>query len=165
MFEHSLILGLLATEDYSRAVLSRHVGVTAEQVTARVAALSRCVGSPQIMRDALAHLAAMARRPNITVQVLADAGAHVAPQGAFTVAEVTGAACSVNKEDITEGRVCDDAATIVAVSVRFRWLQAEAMPTAASQAFMERMAEQWTQAAPGGARRLTPVPAAASASK
>jgi transcriptional regulator with XRE-family HTH domain len=189
VFEHSLIPGLLATEDYSRAVLSRHVGVTAEQVTARVAArmarqaildredppllwaviddaaLSRCVGSPEIMRDALAHLAAMARRPNITVQVLADAGAHVGLQGAFTVAEVMGAACSVNKEDITEGRVCDDVATIVAVSVRFRWLQAEAMPAAASQAFMERMAEQWTQAAPGGARRLTPVPAAGSASK
>jgi hypothetical protein len=189
VFEHSLIPGLLATEDYSRAVLSRHVGVTADQVAARVAArmarqaildredppllwaviddaaLSRCVGSPEIMRDALTHLAAMARRPNITVQVLADAGAHVGLQGAFTVAEVMGAACSVNKEDITEGRVCDDAATIVAVSVRFRWLQSEAMPASASQAFIERMAEQWKQAAPGGARRLTPVPAAGSASK
>jgi hypothetical protein len=117
VFEHSLIPGLLATEDYSRAVLSRHVGVTAEQVAARVAA--------RMARQAI-----------------------------------------LDREDPPLlWAVIDDAATIVAVSVRFRWLQAEAMPAAASQAFMERMAEQWTQAAPGGARRLTPVPAAGSASK
>jgi transcriptional regulator with XRE-family HTH domain len=188
-FEHSLIPGLLATEGYSRAVLSRHLGVSAEQVTARVAArmarqaildredppllwaviddaaLSRCVGSPDIMRDALIHLASVAARPNVTIQVLADAGAHVGLQGAFTVAEVTGSACSVNMEDIADGRVCDDAATVGTASVRFRWLQSEAMPASASQAFIERMAGQWTQAAPGGARRLTPVPAAGSASK
>ena len=188
-FEHSLIPGLLATEDYSRAVLSRHFDATPEQVAARVAArmarqaildredpprlwaviddaaFNRNIGSPEITRDALVHLAAMARRPNITVQVLADGGGHVGLQGAFTVAEVMGATCSVNKEDITEGRVCDDTATIVAVSVRFRWLQSEAMPAAASLAFIERTAEQWTQAAPGGARRLTPVPVAGSASK
>ena len=163
--------------------------MTAEQVAARVAArmarqaildredppllwaviddaaLRRCVGSPQITRDALVHLAGMARRPNVTVQVLADSGAHVGLQGAFTVAEIMGAACSVNMEDIADGRVCDDAPTVNPAAVRFRWLQSEAMPAATSLAFIERMAEQWTQAAPGGARRLTPVPAAGSASK
>jgi hypothetical protein len=110
-------------------------------------------------------LADMGRRPNVTLQVLADAGAHVGLQGAFTVAEVTGTACSVNMEDISDGRVCDDTVTVGTVSVRFRWLQSEAMSASASQAFIERMAEQWTQAAPSGARRLTPVPAAGSASK
>lgn len=189
VFEHSLIPGLLATEDYSRAVLSRHLGVTAEQVAARVAArmarqaildredppllwaviddqvLRRHIGSVEITRDALIHLAAMARRPNITVQVLEDGGGHVGLQGAFTVAEVMGSACSVNKEDITEGQVCVDAPTVSTVVARFHWLQSEAMPAAESQAFIERMAEQWTQAAPSGARRLTPVPAAGSASK
>jgi transcriptional regulator with XRE-family HTH domain len=188
-FEHSLIPGLLASEDYSRAVLSRHLGASVEQVTARVAArmarqaildredppllwaviddaaLSRCVGSPEVMRDALAHLTGIAARPNVTVQVIADAGAHVGLQGAFTVAEITGSACSVNIEDIADGRVCDDAATVGTAAVRFRWLQSEAMSAAASQAFIERMAEQWTQAAPGGAHHLTPVPAAGSASK
>jgi hypothetical protein len=38
------------------------------------AALNRCVGSPEVTRDALGHLADLARHPNITVQVLADAG-------------------------------------------------------------------------------------------
>lgn len=189
VFEHSLIPGLLATEDYSRAVLSRHPGVSEEQVAARVAAriarqaildredppllwvviddaaLSRCVGSPNITGGALAHLADMSRRPNITVQVLADAGAHVGLQGAFTVAEIASGACSVNMEDISDGRVCDDAATISAASVRFRWLQSEAFPAAASLALIEQRAEQWNKTTPIGAKALTRVPAADSASK
>jgi transcriptional regulator with XRE-family HTH domain len=144
VFEHSLIPGLLATEDYSRAVLSRHPGVSGEQVAARVAArmarqaildredppllwvviddaaLSRCVGSPAVMADALAHLADMARRPSITVQVLADAGAHIGLSSPFTIAENTGATTSVNVDDVADGRVCDDAATVGMVSMRFR---------------------------------------------
>jgi transcriptional regulator with XRE-family HTH domain len=166
-FEHSLLPGLLSTEDYSRAVLSRHLGVSAELVEARVAArmarqaileredppllwaviddaaLSRCVGSPDITRGALIRLAEMAARPNITVQVIADAGAHVGLQGAFTVAEILGATCSVNVDDITEGRVSDDAATMNLVSVRFRWLQAEALSPVASLALIEQRAELW----------------------
>jgi transcriptional regulator with XRE-family HTH domain len=189
VFEHSLIPGLLATEDYSRAVLARHLGVSPEQVTARVAAriarqaildredpplpwaviddaaLNRCVGSPDITRDALDHLADVARRPNITVQVLAEAGAHVGLQGTFTVAEITGGACSVNMEDISDGRVCDDAATISVASVRFRWLQSEALPAAASLALIEQRAEQWNKTMPIGVKALTRVPAADSASK
>lgn len=187
--EHSLVPGLLATADYSRAVLSRHLGVTPELVAMRLAArmarqgilnredpprlwaviddgaLYRRIGSPEIMAAALTHLAAMARRPNITVQVIVDGDGHVGLQGAFTVAEVMGAPCSVNKEDITEGRVYDDAPIVVEATTRFRWLQSEALPAAASLAFIERMAELWTQAAADGARRLTPALAAVPASK
>jgi len=36
-FEHSVMPGLLQTEDYARAVLERHPNVTPEQVTERVA--------------------------------------------------------------------------------------------------------------------------------
>lgn len=187
--EHSFIPGLLATEAYSRAVLSRHLGVTAEQVTARVdgrlarqkildredpprlwsvldeQALYRNVGGPQVMRDALANLAALAQRPNITVQVMENGGGHVGIQGAFTVSEITGTPCSVFKDDITDGWVCYDTPTVLEAVERFRWLQSEALSAAASQALIERMAEQWTQAPPSGARRLTPAPAADSASK
>jgi hypothetical protein len=180
---------VLATEDYSRAVLSRHLGVSAGQVTARVGArmarqaildredppllwaviddavLSRCVGSPRIMRDALAHLAEMARQPSIVVQVLADAGAHIGLNSPFTIAEIAGAAMSVNVDDIADGRVCDDAATVGIVSVRFRWLQAEALSPAASLALIEQRAELWTKTTPIGARVLTRVPTEDSASK
>jgi Domain of unknown function (DUF5753) len=189
VFEHSLIPGLLATEDYSRAVLSRHPGVSEEQIAARVAAriarqaildredppllwaviddaaLSRCVGSLDITGGALAHLADMARRPNITVQVLADAGAHIGLTSAFTIAEIAGATGSVNVDDVADGRVCDDAATVSLVSIRFRWLQAEALSPTTSLAFIEQRAEQWNKTAPLGVKALTRVPTADSASK
>jgi hypothetical protein len=189
VFEHSLIPGLLATENYSRAVLSRHPGVSAEQVAARVAArlarqaildredppllwaviddavLSRRVGSADITRDALTHLAGMARRPNITVQVLADAGAHIGLTSSFTIAENAGAASCVNVDDVADGRVCADAATVGMVSVRFRWLQAEALSPAASLAFIEQRVEQWNKTTPNGEKVLTRVLTEASASK
>ena len=37
-FEHSLVPGLLQTEDYARAVLERHPNTTGEEVSERVAA-------------------------------------------------------------------------------------------------------------------------------
>jgi hypothetical protein len=58
---------------------------------------------------AVVHPVDMSRRPNITIQVFENGGGHVGLQGAFTVAEIMGSACSVNMEDIADGRVCDDA--------------------------------------------------------
>jgi Domain of unknown function (DUF5753) len=80
-FQHTLMPGLLQTEDYARAVLERHPGTTPEQVTQRVAArmarqsvldrdrpprfwvlldenaLHREVGGAKIMHDQISHLA------------------------------------------------------------------------------------------------------------
>src|SRR6185437_630583 len=48
--------------------------------------LRRQVGEPEVMRDQLVHLAAMAARPNITLQVLRfTAGPHLALSGVFTI--------------------------------------------------------------------------------
>jgi hypothetical protein len=130
------------------------------------AALTRCVGSAQITHDALVHLAHMARRPAVTVQVLADAGAHVGLQGSFVIAEIPGSSGSVNLEDGSDGRCADDAATLAEMSVRFRWLQSEALPAAASLSHIEHLAEQWKQGTtPSGARRLTAVRPAETAPK
>jgi hypothetical protein len=129
------------------------------------AALSRCVGSPDLTRDALGHLADMARRPNITVQVLANADAHIGLTSAFTIAEFAGSTGSVNVDDVADGRVCDDAATVSLISVRFRWLEAEALSLEASFGLIERRAEQWNKTTPIGVKALTRVPTADSASK
>ena len=98
LFEHSLIPGLLQTEDYARAVLERHVHVTPEEVTKRLAArmarqsildrdnppmlwvlldenvLRREMGNAKIMSEQLRHLAAVAARPKVTVQLLSGKG-------------------------------------------------------------------------------------------
>src|ERR1700691_410666 len=107
LFEHTMIPGLLQTEDYARSVLERHPHVTADEVSERVAAriarqslldrekpplvwalldenvLRREVGNEKIMRDAISHLAALAARPRVTVQLLPGTGAHVGLQGSM----------------------------------------------------------------------------------
>ena len=110
IFEHSLIPGLLQTEAYARAILETHPDVTEDVVIQRLAgrlsrqeilerddppppvvcalidqsALNREIGGPAAMRDQLLHLVAMSRRPNITVQVIPNTGAHPGLLGAFT---------------------------------------------------------------------------------
>lgn len=109
-FEALLVPGLLQTADYARAVF---IGgqvldpVTVERrVQARMArqqilerdypptlwvvideaALVKHVGGPATMREQLRHLATMAARPNIGIQVLPNAvGAHAAMTGPFAI--------------------------------------------------------------------------------
>ncbi len=89
----SIISGLLQTQDYARALLMTYPGVSADAVAARLAtrmerqrrlfardvmawfiidelALYRLTGSPAVMAAQLRHLATVAARPNVTVQVL-----------------------------------------------------------------------------------------------
>src|ERR1700728_2406324 len=110
-FQHSLIPGLLQTEGYARAVLERHPNVTGEQVSERVAArlsrqavlqrtdppplwvlldenvLHRQVGGATIMQGQMMRLEAVARRPNITVQLIPREEVHVGLTGAFSMAQ------------------------------------------------------------------------------
>jgi transcriptional regulator with XRE-family HTH domain len=167
-FQGTLIPGLLQTEAYAQAVLSRHPNVseslTAERVAARMArqavltrenppapmawflldemVLHRRIGSRKIMHDALLHVAEVSRRPNVSVQVLVDADAHVGLLGSFIIAEMNGAPGSVSMDDIADGRLADDAATVAEVSMRFRWLQSEALPKTASRDLIERGADE-----------------------
>jgi hypothetical protein len=190
VFEHSLLPGLLETEAYARVLLSRHPNVSAQQVDERVAArlarqaildrvdppllywtvlddavLSRCVGSPEIMRDALRHLAEMSRRPNVTVQVLEDPGGHVGLSGAFNIAEIPGSSGTVFLDDGLDGHCADDSPSIAEMSVRFRWLQSEALPATASRALIERMAETWNSRILGGGSLPTAAQAVIPASR
>jgi transcriptional regulator with XRE-family HTH domain len=167
-FEHSVLPGLLQTEDYARTVLSSYPGVTAEQVGKRVVArlyrqailtsdnpplmwtvidrgaLHREADDPRIMHDALSHLAKMAALPNVTVQILSDPF-HIGLQGAFIIAEKSGAATSVFTEDASDGHTNDDAETVNLLSVRFRYLQTVAMTPPASLELIERITEEsWT---------------------
>ena len=106
-----LMPGLLQTERYARAVISSglliappgeverrvQVKMTRQKVLAREtsvrldvvldeAAVLRVVGDPDVMREQLTHLAVVAARPHVTLQVLPlVAGAHPATTGEFTI--------------------------------------------------------------------------------
>jgi transcriptional regulator with XRE-family HTH domain len=106
----SLLDGLLQTEDYARLIFSVGPGVTEDEVSARLAArikrqsiltrddpptawflvdeaaLRRCVGSPAVMAAQMAHVAAVARLPNVTIQVVPNIE-HAGLLGGFSLTE------------------------------------------------------------------------------
>jgi transcriptional regulator with XRE-family HTH domain len=110
-YEQLLVSGLLQTEAYARAVnsvgretdeaaieqrvqarLTRQDVLTSRKPPLRLhvilseAALTVEVGGPDVMREQLQHILTLARRPNVTVQVLRfAAGAHLATGGGFSV--------------------------------------------------------------------------------
>lgn len=117
-YEAQVVPGLLQTESYARALLvNARPGVSDAEVDRRVrvrtsrqsllsqnepidywvvldeAVLRRPVGDPGVMRQQLAHLVAVAARPNVTLQVLPfAAGAHPAMDGTFTLLLYEGSA-------------------------------------------------------------------------
>ena len=165
-FQHSLVPGLLQTEGYARAVLERHPNVTSEQVSERVAArlsrqsvlertdppllwvlldenvLHRQVGGAMIMPDQMTHLAAMARRPNITIQLIPREEAHVGLTGGFDMAE-TADAFVAHLEHIADGLTTDSPAIVAQTSTRFDALKADAYRRSESLTLIEEMAEKW----------------------
>lgn len=112
-------------------------------------ALMREIGGPTVMRDQLAHLVAVSRRPNITVQIIPNTGAHPGLLGAFTAADLGGAPGIVNFEDIADGRVTEDAATVSMVALRFYSLRGDALSKGASRELIESVIqERWKDLTP-----------------
>ena len=166
--------GILQTPEYARAVLEMNPNTTDEEVNERVAArlarqaiveredspapvlwvlldqnvLIREVGGPEVMRGQLTHLARMARCPNITIQVIPNVGAHPGLLGAFVIADLDSAPGIVYLEDIADGRVTEDAATVSLVTLRFHSLRSEALPKGASRTMIESEIERWKEPAP-----------------
>jgi hypothetical protein len=110
-YEVQFVPGLLQTEDYARAVtLLGHDAASAREIERRVrlrmtrqavldrdeppsvwavideAVLRRPAGSPAIMRGQLEHLAKLALRPNVTIQIIPfQTGGHSAAGGPFSI--------------------------------------------------------------------------------
>ena len=187
-FEHSLVLGLLQTPEYARAVLETKPNASDDMidgyVSARLArqavltrddppvplvyalidegALRRPVAPPAVMHDQIAHLVELSRRPNVTIQIVPyDARGHSGLLGAFVIADRPNAASIVFIEDVTGGRVSEDAATVAEVALRFDALRSEALPKSASRTFMESVAERWKEATPQAG--VSPATAATTA--
>jgi DNA-binding XRE family transcriptional regulator len=168
LWEHSVIPGLLQTEDYARAMLSVKPNTTQEDLDALVsarmarqsvltreggpplvwalideAALLRCIGGRAVMRDQLLHLVKVSAEPAITLQVVPlETSAHPGLSGACAVADVDGAETAY-LETVADGYTAEDATTVRNVSVTFDTLRAAALPARASAELITRRAEDY----------------------
>jgi transcriptional regulator with XRE-family HTH domain len=165
-WQTSFIDGLLQTEDYARALLSRQPNTAGDEVEALVAArmdrqavlgregppllwivldesvLQRVVGSEKVMRDQLEHLAEMAGRPNIHVEVVPlSAGGHYALMGPFTLVQQDDRQVGY-VETIAEGYIVEAPATVARLALAFDTVRGEAVPARASRDLIERQAER-----------------------
>ena len=175
LFEHSLVAGLLQTPEYARAVLETKPNASEDMIDGYVAArlarqavltrddppvplvyalidegaLHRPVAPPPVMHDQLAHLVEVSRKPHVTIQVVPyDARGHSGLLGAFVIADRPSDGSIVFIEDVTGGRVSEDAATVAEVALRFDALRSEALPKSASRTLMESVARTWKEPAP-----------------
>jgi Domain of unknown function (DUF5753) len=154
------------TEDYARAVLSWGPlrGNVDDDVRARMdrqeilnrdsppelwvllaeSAVRRRVGSAEIMRAQLKHLAELSRRPNITVQVVPDdADAYGGLSGGFAVATVEPSGGLVYLETGLRGMTIQDPTMIKSAGQMYEHLRAEALAKRPTYDLLAEAGETW----------------------
>jgi len=162
-----LVTGLLQTEAYARAVMAAAARSDTEEMDRQVAVrlerqkrltgpdapslwvilgegvLHRQVGGPAVMRAQLAHVAEMAGRGNVTVQVLPfTAGAHPAMLGSFTLMQFPDPADKdvVYLEADTGALYLEKQEDVRRYSLMIDYLRAQALGPAESRALIAQMA-------------------------
>lgn len=171
VWDHSYLPGLLQPEEYALHVFRRWPNATEEQVAERLAArmdrqkaltrkdppapivwflidhqaLRRPVGDPEVMYAALRNVLAMAELPNVTIQVvpLGSSGVHPGLLGACYIAEHDDRPTTLFLEDMADGRITEDPATVREVRLRWRYACSLALPADASTDLIRREQEQW----------------------
>jgi transcriptional regulator with XRE-family HTH domain len=164
-----LIPGLLQTPGYAEAVFIAHqptapAGEIDGLVEARMertklldnptkpslwvvldeAALRRTTGGPEVMAEALGHVATMARQRRVIVQVLPFAGgAHTLMGGAVKLMAFDDAPRLVYFEGPGTGRLEDDPATVTRYELAYELLAASALAPRESLALIESVAEDY----------------------
>jgi hypothetical protein len=95
------------------------------------------------MAEQLTHLAGMARRPNLTIQLVPGKAAHVGLSGAFAVAE-TPETTVAYIDHAADAMTTESPAIVATVQSRFDSLRTEAFRGSESLALIEEAAERWS---------------------
>jgi transcriptional regulator with XRE-family HTH domain len=176
VYEPQIITGLLQTRAYAEAIIRgsspetsdaeidkraqvrmrRQDRIAAERDPLRLwvvldeASLRRVVGSPQVMREQLEHVAELSQRPHITVQVLPfDVGAHPGLNGQYSILEFSDAADSsvVYIEGVTSDLYLEKAHDVQKYSVMYEHLRAQALNVDQSRQLIEDVAKEYARGA------------------
>ena len=163
-----VIPGLLQTADYARALLLAQQTDTSDEaidalVNARLdrqaifdradppdvtvvldeAVLHRPIGTPEIMHDALIHVAEMALRPNIVVQMVPSSkGANAGIGGAFDIASADGTPDTLRMDGV-EDQTTENRSLVRKHRAAFNRVRGDALSRDASRDLILKAAEQW----------------------
>jgi transcriptional regulator with XRE-family HTH domain len=103
----------------------------------------RLIGTPAIMHDALVHMAELALRPYIVVQVVPSSkGANAGIGGAFDIASADGAP-DMLRTDGVEDQTTENRPLIRKHKVAFNRVRGDALSRDASRDLLLEAAEQW----------------------
>ncbi|MBV1936706.1 helix-turn-helix transcriptional regulator [Streptomyces sp. BV286] len=165
----SLIPGLLQTERYARAMFRAGRPTATEDVidqlvSARLerahllddpttpllwaildeAVLRRMVGAATVMAEALRHIATLARKHRVIVQVLPfSAGGHMAMEGPLKLMTCADAPPLAYLQGLGTGRLEDDPATVGDYELTYNLLGANALAPQESLALIESVAQDY----------------------
>ncbi len=163
-----LIPGLLQTAEYARALFLAAQSDTSDEAIAALVATrlerqaildradppdavfvldetvtTRLIGSAGVMHDALSHVAVMAQRPGIVVQVVpASRGANAGLGGAFDIARAHSTPDTLRMEGI-EDQTTQKRSLLRKAAVALNRVRADALPRDASLDLIEKAAERW----------------------
>ncbi|MFD6339805.1 Scr1 family TA system antitoxin-like transcriptional regulator [Streptomyces sp. NPDC060131] len=165
-FDPLLIPGLLQTEDYARALFSRHCPSLSEEIIeqhleARLsrqklltrtpivetcfiigeAALTSTVGGPEVMRTQLQHLLTQGLLRNVEIQIMpSNSGFHPGLGGPMVVLETLEHRRVGYIESQDVGVVITDSANVSAFDLRYGKLRTQALNADESARLIERVA-------------------------
>ncbi|MFD3519339.1 helix-turn-helix domain-containing protein [Streptomyces sp. NPDC058653] len=168
-----LIPGLLQTEGYARAVFRAGLPTATEDVIDELVAtrlerakllsdpttplfwgildeatLRRQVGGPAVMAEALHHVANLAGRHRIIVQVLPfSAGGHMALGGALKLMSFSDAPPLTYLQSMGSGQLLDDPASVAQYELTYDLVGASALSPRDSLALIEQLAEDYNHEA------------------
>ncbi|MGK5554205.1 helix-turn-helix domain-containing protein [Actinomadura kijaniata] len=158
-YEWNLVYGLFQTEEYAKVLLPNDEDVKNRLDRQRIltnspfpmvcvvmeeSVLLRKVGSHEIMREQLEQLLAISERPNTFLQVLPTVY-HRGVGGAFTIATQANRSEMVYAENALGGETSIDPALLSIVNETFVRLQARALNTEDTRAFIRKVIdERWT---------------------
>jgi transcriptional regulator with XRE-family HTH domain len=106
-------------------------------------ALIRLIGSPKIMHGQLLHIADLATRPYICVQVVpASIGATAGLSGDISLASVDGTSDVLHTDATPEGHTTEARSQVRAAAVAFERIRQHALPHAQSLELILKVAEE-----------------------
>ncbi|WP_300608547.1 helix-turn-helix transcriptional regulator [Trebonia sp.] len=171
-FEHTIVPGLFQTRDYARVMMEGYPDTTELEVRDRVEGrmarqailtredppppprvwavldqqvLFRDIGGPAVMFAQMEHLAELARRPRINIQVIPADRPHPGLLGAFVLAEMSEPPAILYLENALDGQTVEDPGVADAMSLMFDALRMEALTGSASLNLIEEAAQRWKE--------------------